>query len=110
MEHAPSQWIYRNLTPWRIHASFGPDRQLEVFDQNPDLEYFKAFFRPENKWPARMFGTFAKPIKDARLSDLRSYAYFVVPVTKRLRSLARNTAAPAQSSTCPGRGSGVWVT
>ncbi len=55
--------------------------QLEVFDQNPDLEYFKCFFRPENKWPARMFGTFAKTVKDARLSDLRSYAYFVVPLT-----------------------------
>jgi len=27
-EHAPPQWIYRNLTPWRIHACFRGDRSL----------------------------------------------------------------------------------
>jgi hypothetical protein len=55
--------------------------QVEVFEQNPDLEYFKAFFRPDNRWPARVFGAFAKTIKDARLSDLRSFSYFTIPIT-----------------------------
>src|SRR4051794_15507716 len=27
-EDTPSQWIYRNLTPWRIHACFRADRSL----------------------------------------------------------------------------------
>ena len=27
-EYSPSQWIYRNLTPWRIHACFRADRSL----------------------------------------------------------------------------------
>src|SRR6476646_6714971 len=26
--HAPKQWIYQNLTPWRIHASFTADGML----------------------------------------------------------------------------------
>ena len=26
--HAPKQWIYQNLTPWRIHASFAADGTL----------------------------------------------------------------------------------
>src|SRR3954469_25845792 len=27
-DYSPSQWIYRNLTPWRIYARFGPDHSL----------------------------------------------------------------------------------
>jgi hypothetical protein len=25
---SPRRWIYRNLTPWRIHACFAPDGKL----------------------------------------------------------------------------------
>jgi hypothetical protein len=53
--------------------------QAEYFGQNPDLEYFKIFFRPDNKWPARVFGGFARTVADPRLSDLRTYDYYQLP-------------------------------
>ena len=49
--------------------------QAEYISQNPDLEYWKMYFRPENKWPARVFGGFARTISDPRLADLRTYSY-----------------------------------
>jgi len=48
------------------------------FQQNVDLEYFKIFYRPENRWPARVFETFARNISDPNLSDLRTYGYFTL--------------------------------
>lgn len=50
----------------------------EYFGQNVDLEYFKIFYRPENRWPARVFGGFARNISDLNLSDLRTYGYFTI--------------------------------
>jgi hypothetical protein len=50
----------------------------EYFGQNVDLEYFKIFYRPENRWPARVFGGFARNISDSNLSDLRTYGYFTI--------------------------------
>ena len=54
--------------------------QAEYFGQNPDLEYFKISFRPDNRWPARVFGGFARNVTDPRLSDLRTYDYFQIPL------------------------------
>src|ERR1700694_4846183 len=48
------------------------------FQQNVDLEYFKIFYRPKNRWPARVFGSFARHISDSNLSDLRTYGYFTI--------------------------------
>jgi hypothetical protein len=60
--------------------------QAEYFGQSVDLEYFKIYFRPDNRWPARVFGGFASSIRDKQLSDLRTYAYY---------ALATDTAPPA---------------
>jgi hypothetical protein len=50
---------------------------MEYLDQNPDMEWIKAYFRPNNKFPARVFGGFAKKLKDPNVSDLRTYNYLV---------------------------------
>jgi hypothetical protein len=51
----------------------------EYFGQNVDLEYFKIFYRPENRWPARVFGGFASNVSDQQISDLRVLGYFTLP-------------------------------
>jgi len=51
----------------------------EYFGQNVDLEYFKIFYRPENRWPARVFGGFARNVDDLQVSDLRIFGYFTLP-------------------------------
>ena len=39
----------------------------EYFCQNPDFEYFKIYFHADNKWPARVFGGFARTLRDPPL-------------------------------------------
>jgi hypothetical protein len=51
----------------------------EYFGQNVDLEYFKIFYRPENRWPARVFGGFARNVANLQVSDLRVFGYFTLP-------------------------------
>jgi hypothetical protein len=51
----------------------------EYFGQNVDLEYFKIFYRPENRWPARVFGGFARNVSNRQVSDLRVFGYFTLP-------------------------------
>lgn len=41
----------------------------------PDIEWGKMFFRPNNAWPARVFGGFANRLNDPATSDLRVYHY-----------------------------------
>ncbi|GAC1345560.1 MAG: hypothetical protein NVSMB23_21860 [Myxococcales bacterium] len=47
----------------------------EYFAQSTDLEYLKFFFRPDNRWPSRVFGGFARKLSDRQLSDLRTFDY-----------------------------------
>jgi hypothetical protein len=47
----------------------------EYFGQSTDLEYLKFFFRPDNRWPSRVFGGFARKLSDRHLSDLRTFEY-----------------------------------
>jgi hypothetical protein len=54
------------------------------FSQNVDLEYCKIFYRPENRWPARVFGGFARNISDPQISDLRLFSYFTLPTDSDL--------------------------
>jgi hypothetical protein len=53
----------------------------EYFGQDSELEYCKVYFRPENRWPARIFGSFARKVSDQRLSVLRTYSYLTIPTT-----------------------------
>jgi hypothetical protein len=50
----------------------------EYFCQNPDFEYFKIYFHADNKWPARVFGGFARTLRDPQLSELRLYRHLAV--------------------------------
>jgi hypothetical protein len=47
----------------------------EYFAQSTDLEYLKFYFRPDNRWPSRVFGGFARKLSDRNLSDLRTSEY-----------------------------------
>jgi hypothetical protein len=58
--------------------------QLEYIIQNTDLQHVKIFFRPDNKWPARVFGGFAGDISDPSVSDLRTFGYVKLPVDQPL--------------------------
>lgn len=44
-----------------------------------DMDWAKAYFRPNNAWPSRVFGGFAKRIDDPQTSDFRTYHYLVAP-------------------------------
>lgn len=77
-------WVVQHLAgTTRLKGRQGPRivnlGLSEFFGQNTDLEYVKVFFRPDNKWPARVFGGFARKVSDRQLSDLRHLDYLTVP-------------------------------
>lgn len=45
----------------------------------PDIVWSKMCFRPNNLWPARVFGGYAKRVTDPTTSDLRTFHYLVAP-------------------------------
>lgn len=52
----------------------------EYFGQNPDLEYCKIFFQQDNRWPSRVFGGFARTLRDSAESELRMMRHVMRPV------------------------------
>jgi len=50
------------------------------------LRYVYCYFRPENKFPNRIFGGFAQQLNDQRGSSLDSFAYFHYRNTERSNS------------------------
>jgi hypothetical protein len=54
---------------------------IEYLEQMPELEWCRVFFRPNNRWPARVFGTFARRLAEPSLSDLRKFHYCVGPTS-----------------------------
>lgn len=50
---------------------------IQYLEQLPGIEWVKIWFRPQNPWPARMFGTFARKLADPCLSRIRTYGYMV---------------------------------
>ena len=46
----------------------------------PDIVWAKMYFRPNNVWPARVFGGFARGVEDPATADLRVFHYLVAPV------------------------------
>ena len=48
----------------------------EFMEPNIDLGCFKVFYRPENGWPERVFGGFARKVNEPQLLDLRTFAYY----------------------------------
>ncbi|HLK16870.1 MAG TPA: hypothetical protein VKT78_18825 [Fimbriimonadaceae bacterium] len=68
----------------------------------PDIHWGKMFFRPNNAWPSRVFGGFAKRVRDPQKSDLRVFHYLVavtgdsspeVPSQVRVRPAAESDFA-----------------
>ncbi len=69
----------------------------EYLEQIPQLEWCRMYFRPNNRWPARVFGTFAKKLNEPLLSDIRTVAYCVGSTTAEAITLPSGTRiAPAQ--------------
>src|SRR5262249_33137976 len=48
------------------------------FLQTADFESFKIYFHADHKWPARIFGGFARMQRDAACSDLRGYRHVML--------------------------------
>jgi hypothetical protein len=51
----------------------------DYFLQTTDFEYFKIYFHADSKWPARIFGGFARMQTDPTLSDLRGFRHVMLP-------------------------------
>ena len=56
----------------------------EFLAQDQHLDFGKSYFRPDNKWPARVFGGYARRVTDRQRSDLRMHDYLVYPTTLEL--------------------------
>jgi hypothetical protein len=54
---------------------------VEFSHQVPEMEWLRMWFRPNNKWPARVFGRFARLNFDPNTCDIRTYNYLVAPAT-----------------------------
>jgi len=51
----------------------------DYFLQTADFEFFKIYFHADSKWPARIFGGFARMQSDPTLSDLRGFRHVMLP-------------------------------
>ena len=81
-------WVAQHLTT-RPAVHVGHLLNLgaaEYFCQTPDFEFFKIYFHADNKWPARVFGGFARTLRDLQLSDLRLYRHLAVQTDAPLPS------------------------
>jgi len=78
-------WIVQHLAALPMSARrLSASAQLTLgFTQygqvRPDIVWSKMYFRPNNLWPARVFGGYAKRITDSTTSDLRTFHYLVAP-------------------------------
>ena len=55
--------------------------------QSAHLKYLFSYFRPENKFPNRVFGGFARELNDSRGCSLDKFAYFHFKQTKQNQAL-----------------------
>ena len=79
-------WIVQHLAALPLSArgldaSARVNLALTYYGQlRPDIQWGKVFFRPNNAWPARVFGGFARQLTDPRTSDLRVFHYLSAPL------------------------------
>ena len=50
----------------------------DYFLQTADFEFFKIYFHADSKWPARIFGGFARLQRDHNQSELRAYRHIML--------------------------------
>lgn len=78
-------WIVQHLAALpmsarRLCASVQLTMGFTQYGQlRPDIVWSKMYFRPNNLWPARVFGGYAKRVTDPTTSDLRTFHYLVAP-------------------------------
>jgi DNA-binding NarL/FixJ family response regulator len=71
---------------------------IEYLEQLPGIEWVKIWFRPTNRWPARVFGGFARKLADPDLSHLKTYVYMVSPSTAGAEADGSTTVRPGVSA------------
>lgn len=59
----------------------------DYFGLNPDLEYCKIFFQPDLRWPSRVFGGFARTLRDSTQSVLREFRHVTLPTAQPIAPL-----------------------
>ncbi len=74
-------WMVQHLAARKEGAGrLGAARMLNLgitdySEQLPQMEWLRVFFRPRNRWPARVFGRFARRVGDPSVCELRTLAY-----------------------------------
>ncbi len=95
---------FENTWLFHHHASVGISKAgLVVLDQigrylndvfnihSSHLQYALCYFRPENRFPNRVFGAFARHLANPRLCSLDDFAHVLVRKNQRLPSLPAST-------------------
>ncbi len=83
-------WVVQHLAtrkegPGRLAAARMLNLGItEYVEQLPEAEWLKIYLRPNNKYPARVFGGFARRISNSSISDLRTFSYLVAPAESTL--------------------------
>lgn len=84
--HVSGIRVYRN-TWMPTHLAALPTKHVghllnlgaaDYFLQTADFEFFKIYFHADSKWPARIFGGFARMQRDPTQSDLRGYRHVLL--------------------------------
>lgn len=80
-------WMVQHLAamPLSARRSYTSARLTLGFtfygQMRPDIVWVKMFFRPNNPWPNRVFGGFAKQLGQTATADLRTFHYLTGPTT-----------------------------
>jgi PilZ domain-containing protein len=56
----------------------------EYFGHNPDLEFFKIYFQRDIRWPSRVFGGFARTLRNVTQSNLREFRHLTFSTSEPL--------------------------
>jgi hypothetical protein len=77
---------------------------IRLLEQTPDVDWAKVWYRPTNRFPLRLYGSFAAGVRDLELSEQTTYDYLVCPTEHpHAQAPADETlqVAPAQASDGP---------
>lgn len=81
-------WVIQHLAGFtRTRGKQAPqilNAGVAEYIEHNAIEYVKIYFRPENKWPSRVFGGFARKLSDPHRSDLRTFEHLVVPTNAEI--------------------------
>lgn len=79
-------WLVQHLAALPMSARRACASQVTLgFTQygqrRPDFVWGKIYYRPDNLWPARVFGGYSRRVTDPATSDSRTFHYLVAPTT-----------------------------